>query len=92
MKLNCRNRDLHSPRRCCQEHLRDTTCIGKHADTHSLAQEELEMLEEHESHNCLGSLRHVPKGVCPIVSHAQHESACGVRAYMRISVQMSHRV
>lgn len=50
------------------------------------------MLEEHESHKCLGSLRHVPKGVCPIVSHAQHESACGVRAYMRISVQMSHRV
>lgn len=29
VKLNCRNRDLHGPRGCCQEHLRDTTCIGK---------------------------------------------------------------
>lgn len=40
VKLNGRDRDLHGPRRCCEEHLRDTTCIRKHRRTHSLAQEE----------------------------------------------------
>lgn len=67
VKLNRRDGDLHGPGRCCQEHLRDTTCTGSTGDTHSLLRRSLDVGAQ-DSHECLGSLRHVPTGVCPIVS------------------------
>lgn len=47
VKLNCRNRDLHCPRLCCQEDLGDATCFGKPQEILKLlAQDKLPVLEE----------------------------------------------